>query len=140
MKEIKTYFGATLYAEELSHDRHYADREDETKIKFFDSREKYLDYFEVSTLEELAEFNNTTPEIVLNNFVNAIEECQNIETLLNFVFALDWHFCSTNWQAVAEWMIREECYFDTDNVTEEDVLSHDCVNVIGDYIIVVAEC
>ena len=140
MKEIKTHFGATLYAEELSHDRHYADREDETKVKFFDSRKKYLDYFEVSTLEELAEWENTTPEVVLNNFVKAIEHCLDIETLLNFTFGLDWHFCSTNWQAVAEWMVREKCYFDTDDVTKEDVLNHDCVNIIGDYIIVVAEC
>jgi hypothetical protein len=140
MKTIKTHFGATLYTEELSHDRHYADREDESKVKFFDSRKKYLDYFEISTLEELAEWQNSTPEIVLGNFVETIEHCQDIETLLNFVFVLDWHFCSTSWKAVADWMVREKCYFDTDDVTEEDILTHDCVNVIGDYIIVVAEC
>ena len=140
MKEIKTRFGAILYVEELSHDRHYADREDEMKVKFFDSRKKYLDYFEVSTLKELAEWKNTTPEVVLNDFVESIEQCQNLETLLNFILALDWHFCSTSWKTVADWMVCEECYFDIDNVTEEDILNHDCVNVIGDYIIVVAEC
>ena len=139
MKEIKTKFGATLYVEELSHDRHYADREDETKIKFFDTKEKYLDYFEVETLEDLAEDKKSTPEAVLESFVKEIEECDSIEKLLDYNFGIVWYFYAKNWRTVADWMIAEGCYFDTNDVSEQDILNHVCTNIIGDYIVVVEE-
>lgn len=139
MKEIKTKFGATLYVEELSHDRHYADREDETKIKFFDSQKKHLDYFEVETLEELAEDKKSTPEAVLNHFVGEIENCDSVEKLLDYQFCIVWYFYAKDWRTVADWMLKEGCYFDKEDVSEQDVLDHVCTAIIGDYIVVVQE-
>lgn len=140
MKEFKTKFGATLYVEDLSHDRHHADREDEDYIKFFDSRKKYIDCFAVSTIEENAAYENVTPEVFLKNYVATLEGCESIEKLLETI-GIGWYFCSKDWKSIAKYMLNEGVYFDAEkkDVTESDVLTHVCVRVFGDWIAVVEE-
>ena len=50
MKEIKTKFG-TIYIEEWEFDRHKPwQREEEDRIKIFDSNENYLDHFSADSI------------------------------------------------------------------------------------------
>lgn len=140
MKEFKTKFGATLFVEELSHDRHYADREDENFIKFFDSKERYVDCLEVATIEENAAYEEVMPEVFLDNYVAALESCESIEDLLETI-GIGWYFCSKEWKSVAKYMFNEGVYFDAEkkDIAESDILTHVCVRVFGDWIVVVEE-
>lgn len=140
MKEFKTKFGATLFVEEPSHDRHHADREDENFIKFFDSKERYVDCLEVATIEENAAYEEVMPEVFLDNYVAALENCESIEDLLETI-GIGWYFCSKDWKSIAKYMLDEGVYFDAEkkDVTESDILTHVCVRVFGDWIVVVEE-
>ena len=139
MKKIKTKFGATIYVEELSHDRHYADREDETKIKFFDTKERYLNYFEVDTIKENAECEGISPEQWLDNYTKVLADCDTVTALLREM-GVEWVYISPDWKAVAAYMFHNE-YFDQDErVSSKDLLENEWVNVIGDQYVVIAEC
>lgn len=139
MKEVKTIFGAIIHVEELSHDRHHADREDETKIKFFDSKERYLDYFEVETIEENATFEGITPEEWLDKYVNTLESCETVEELCE-AMGLEWYFMSTNWKAVVSYMLENGYLDEGEQISREKLLENEWVNIIGETYVVIAEC
>ena len=139
MKEIKTKFGATIYAEELSHDRHYADREDESKIKFFDSNKRYLDYFETSTIEENALTEGLTPEEWLDNYVKELESCKTITDLCD-TMGFAWAYIASDWRAVAAYMVENGYLSDNIQPSVEAILDNEWVNVLGEKYIVITEC
>ena len=62
MKAIETKFG-TIYIEEWEYDRHKPwQREEEDRVKIFDSNENYIDYLSAELVEENAEYDEAKNE------------------------------------------------------------------------------
>lgn len=133
MREIKTKFGP-LFIEEYAFDHHIpGQREEEDRIKIFDSEKRYLDYFMVEYLEEAAEINGHSPEKELQLYIDHLERCNTIEDLVDNSVAEGYEFITTDWKKVAE-------YFDAEKyTTEESLLDNEWVNKIGNYYVVVSE-
>lgn len=74
MKEIKTKFGK-LYIEDFEYDRHKPwIREEEDRIKLYDSKGRYFDYFPMTETVTKEEY---------SGYINFIETSPNIKYLLD---------------------------------------------------------
>ena len=78
MRKIKTNFG-TLYVE------FFNNREEEDRIKIFDSNKRYLDYFCIEYLEEHAKMNNCTKSQQLNKYLNGLKQCSGVKNALHYL-------------------------------------------------------
>ena len=135
MREINTKFGK-LYIDEFTDDRHTG--RDESKIKLYDSYEKYMDYFEIETFYELAETNERTPEEELEVYIQSLEECDTIERLLENTITEGYELVKQSWKEVAEHL--ELAYRRDEARMFQEVINNEWVNIVGDYYIVVFEC
>ena len=132
MKQINTKFGI-LYIEEWEFDHHKPwQREEEDRVKIFDSNKNYLDYFSVESIEESAEFEGITPQDVLNELINQMEDFDTIHGLLDWL-GLNDDLITTDRVVVENYLH----YFDMDD--DSDIEENEWVNKIGDYYIVVSE-
>lgn len=86
MIKIETKFG-TIYMEEWV-DHHRADREDQSKIKLFDSEENYLDYWESDSIIEGARNIHQSPQTFLKRYMNKLRKAKTIEELFE-CFGID---------------------------------------------------
>ena len=132
MKQINTKFGI-LYIEEWEFDHHKPwQREEEDRVKIFDSNERYLDYFSAESIEESAEIEGITPQDVLNEYINKMEHFDTIQGLLDWL-GLNDDLITTDRVVVENYLH----YFDMDD--DSDIEENEWVNKIGDYYIVVSE-
>lgn len=132
MKEIKTKFG-TIYIEEWEFDRHKpCQREEEDRVKIFDSNERYLDYFSADSIEENAEYDNITPQELLDKYAS---DFANIETIEEFLdeLGIEYDLITKDRVEVVNYLLD----FNVDD--DSDIEENECVNKIGDYYIVVSE-
>ena len=93
MRKIKTNFG-TLYVE------FFNNREEEDRIKVFDSDKRYLDYFCIEYLEEHAKMNNCTKSQQLNKYLNGLKQCSGIKNMLNYL-GINYLKISHYWYVIA---------------------------------------
>lgn len=121
MLEVVTKFGK-IYIEELYN------REENDRIKIFDSNKDYLDYYSMETINYIAERRNITMEEVLQIEIEKIRQCDDIECLIMMLVS-EWEMYSKEWANVAKLL-------EIDSLTE---VSNDYVNKIGDYYIVIME-
>ena len=135
MRAIKTKFG-TIYIEEWEFDHHKPwQREEEDRVKIFDSNENYLDYFSAELLEENAEDEGITPQELLDNHASMLINAKTIEDLLDML-DLDYEFVGTKDETIA--YLHDELNWD---LPREDYnpLDNEWINKIGDYYIVVCD-
>lgn len=117
MREIKTKFGK-LYIEDLEYDRHKPwMREEEDRIKLYDSKFKYFDYFIVTDTFTKEEY---------ENYIRSIQTSPNIEWLLDLL--------GINYELVTKNKKEAQDYLD-----DNDIENNEWVNIIGDYYIIIAE-
>ena len=116
MKQINTKFGP-IFMEDFSC------REDETKIKIFDSEKRYLNYYEAESFDN---------EDELNDLVKEIEKYDDIEKLANLLFD-GYEFLTACWKEMIDHLELEDCY------TPADLLENEFINKIGNYYIAVTE-
>lgn len=137
MKQIDTKCG-TLYIEEWEFDRHKPwQREEEDRIKIFDSNERYLDYLSAELVEENAEYEHITPQELLDQHANKLASASTIEDLLDML-DVEYDFITTSIEALIIYF--EEAHdCDSEPPTKEEILNNEWVNKIGDYYIVVSE-
>lgn len=135
MKTIETKFG-TIYIEEWGFDRHKPwQREEEDRVKIFDTNENYLDYLSAELVEENAEYENITPQELLDNHANKLASAPTIEDLLDML-DIEFEFVGTKEETITylhdvlNWNLPNEDYNPLDN---------EWINKIGDYYIVVCE-
>ena len=135
MKAIETKFG-TIYIEEWAYDRHIpALREEEDRVKIFDSNENYLDYLSAELVEENAEYEHITPQELLDNHASKLANAKTIEDLLDML-DVEYEFVGPKEETIAylhnelNWDLPREDYNPLDN---------EWINKIGDYYIVVSE-
>lgn len=132
MREINTKFGR-LYIDELTDTER-----DESKIKIYDSYKQYMDYLELETLYEMAEVNGNTPEKELNDYIKCLEDCDIIESLVEYAITIEYELITQNWKEVAEHL--GIAYKRDEARMFQEVVKNEWVNIIGDHYIVVFEC
>lgn len=136
MKAIETKFG-TIYIEEWVFDCHDdADlREEDDRVKIFDTNINYLDYLSAELVEENAEYEHITPQELLDNHASKLANAETIEDLLDML-DVEFEFVGTKDETIAylhnelNWDLPREDYNPLDN---------EWINKIGDYYIVVSE-
>ena len=86
MNKIETKFG-TIYIEEWIFDCHDdADlREEEDRVKIYDTNMNYLDYLSSELVEENAEYEHITPQELLDNHASKLANAKTIEDLLDML-------------------------------------------------------
>jgi hypothetical protein len=81
MKEIKTKFGV-IYIEDLEYDHHRPTmREEEDRIKIFDSDMRYMDYWSMETLYEQADMTNQSLEAVYEEIIKRYERADSLDAI-----------------------------------------------------------
>ena len=100
MKQINTKFG-TLYIEEWEFDRHKPwQREEEDRVKIFDSNENYIDHLSAELVEENAEYEHITPQELLDKHASKLANAKTIEDLLDML-DVDYEFVGTKDETIA---------------------------------------
>lgn len=130
---LETKFG-TLYLESLKWDRHNKyDREEEDRIKVYDSNHNYLDYWCYEILLDECKDNNILEEEAYEEIITYyLKPYKNLKKFLN-EFGIDYDFIGT----------KDECYkYILENWTVDDNIDLDNFewsNRIGDYYILIRE-
>ena len=129
LQAIKTKFG-TVYIEELN-----SEREEEDRIKVFDSEKKYMDYFSIETINNWSKANNTTLEEEYQSIIKYIEESDTIERLVTIISHL-YDLITVDWFEAADYLGIDH---PSKHVVLEELYNNEFVNKIGNYYIVVCE-
>ena len=131
---LETQFG-TLYLESLKWDRHNMyDREEEDRIKVYDSNHNYLDYWSYEILLDECKDNNISEEEAYEEIVGYyLKPYKDLDEFLDN-FGIDYDLVGT----------KEECYqYMRENWGKEysdiDLDNFEWANRIGDYYILIRE-
>jgi hypothetical protein len=127
--QIKTKIGF-IYVEPL-----VGTREEEDRIKIFDSDTNYIDYIPVETLITSAAEQSITVEEEYSIRLKAFREAETIRDLMNLI--------SQNWISIVTNPFDLEEKLDIKYVDEKralhEILNNDCVNKVGQYYILMEE-
>lgn len=125
MHKINNKYLGNFYIEELEN------REEQDRVKLYDSDEKYLDYL------PLERYDDTDPtfEEQYNGYIEMLESFETIEELLDWL-ACDYEFFSTK-EATIQYL-HEELNWDLPS-EGYDPLDNEWVNRIGDIYVVISE-
>ena len=135
MKQINTKFG-TLYIEEWEFDCHKPlQREEEDRVKIFDSNKNCIDYESAELVEENAEYEHITPQELLDKHASKLANAKTIEDLLDML-DIDYEFVGTKDETIA--YLHNELNWDLPS-EDYNPLDNEWVNKIGDYYIVVSD-
>ena len=123
MRAIETKFG-TIYIEDLVYDRHCPGmREEEDRIKIFDSNQNYMDEWSMDILYERAEDENKTLIEVYQDLIKFYEEADDIDAL----DIPDVCFMTDDVAKFALFM-KVDGYLDNDNLT--DIIIYNGMNTL----------
>ena len=107
----------------------FDEREEEDRVKIYDSDENYLDYLPLDQID----VDDTPIEEQYNNYVEMLEQFKTIEEMMDWLVC-DCEFIGKKSEAIkyvlTEWNLPDE---------ETDPLDNDWVNRIGDTYIIVSE-
>lgn len=122
MKKINNNYLGTFYIEELEN------REEQDRVKLFDSDENYLDYLPLEI------YDDTYPTLdQYNGYIEMLESFETVPDLMDWIVC-DCDFIGNKSEAIkfvlTEWNLPDE---------ECDPLDNEWVNRIGDVYIVVSE-
>ena len=110
------------------------------KIRIYDSRREYLGYIESEYVYDAAYENNTTPEKVLESFIQELEASSSIENLVDLLIGDECELITSCCAVVAKHIFGyDEIPSKQERKILRQVLSNDFVNLIGDWYIVVKE-
>lgn len=127
--QIKTNFGF-IYVEPL-----VGTREEEDRVKIFDSDTNYIDYISVETLLTFAAEQNITVEEEYSIRLKAFREAEAINDLMDLI--------SQNWISIVDNPFELEDKLDIKYTDEKralhEILNNDCVNKIGQHYILMEE-
>lgn len=137
MKTINTKFG-TIYIEELEYDRHCpAKREEEDRIKIFDSNKNYMDYWSMELLYDQSETYEQTLERVYQSIIHRYEQADNLDAICPDIrFSTNDVVKFALFMKVDEYLDIEDqdlitMIFHNPDKLEELVIKHEWVNKIG---------
>lgn len=129
LHQIKTKFGF-IYVEPL-----VGTREEEDRVKIFDSDTNYIDYIPVDTLLASAAEQSITVEEEYVKRLKAFREAESISDLMDLI--------SQNWISIVENPFDLEEKLDIKYVDEKralhEILNNDYVNKVGQHYILMEE-
>ena len=125
MRKINNNYLGTFYIEELEN------REEQDRVKLYDSDEKYLDYLPLESYD----IDDPTFEEQYDGYVEMLESFETIEEPLDWLVC-DYEFFSTK-DATIQYL-HEELNWDLPS-KNYNPLDNEWVNRIGDIYIVVSE-
>lgn len=125
MRKINNNYLGTFYIEELEN------REEQDRVKLYDSDEKYLDYLPLESYD----IDDPTFEEQYDGYVEMLESFKTIEELLDWLVC-DYEFFSTK-DATIQYL-HEKLNWDLPS-EDYNPLDNEWVNRIGDIYIVVSE-
>lgn len=129
LKEVNTPVG-TIYIED------FLFREEDDRIKIYDSDKKYLDYISLETIEEEANKNHCFCIKVIERYMKNMKKCSTLAELLDCIVYI-WDEYSVDWEVIADRLV-ERIENQINSVGE--LLENEWVNRIGDYYILMPEC
>lgn len=107
----------------------FDEREEEDRVKIYDSDENYLDYLPLDQID----VDDTPIEEQYNNYIEMLESFKTIEEMMDWLVC-DCEFIGKKSEAIkyvlTEWNLPDE---------ETDPLDNEWVNRIGDTYIIVSE-
>ena len=133
---VNTYFGPIYIDEPYS----FSHREDESKVKLYDSNGKYLDYIEYETICYEAGDTGDDDQLVgwMEEFLTKIQSIEEVVPLLCEICGWDEYF--SDWKQTANHLALSTGHL----YTEDEVLEDDYVNVLSNgketIYIVIPEC
>lgn len=130
LQSVETKFG-TIYIETL-----IGEREEEDRIKIYDSLKRYMNYIETEWIEDRAKVFGNTMEEELASYIGEMPECLAIKELVLYL-GVEYELVTKDLEEAASYM-RSFCI--DEYHSEDELLTNEWVNKIGDYYIVVSEC
>lgn len=128
LKEVNTLVG-TIYIED------FLFREEDERIKIYDSDKKYLDYISIDTIMDWSEKYHCSCVTILEEYIKYLEKCSTVEKLFEGLGVKCIEY-SVEWKVVADKLV-EDSEHQINSVME--LLDNDFVNQIGDYYIYISE-
>jgi len=128
LREVKTPVG-TIYIE------NFFFREEDERIKIYDSNRKYLDYISLDTIMDWSENHPCSCVTILEEYIKYLEKCSTVEKLFEGLGIKCVEY-SVEWKVVADKLV-EDSEYQINSVME--LLDNDFVNQIGDYYIYISE-
>lgn len=145
MKQVNTKYG-TIYIEDLEYDRHRPNwREEEDRIKIFDSDKNYMDCWHMDTLEDFARTENKTLEEVYQDIIRRYEDAEYLDEICP-----DVRFDTDDIEKFVLFM-KVDGYLDIENQDlifdifhnpdklREHIKGHEWVNRIGNHYLLIEE-
>lgn len=129
LKEIRTKWGS-IYIEEL-----FSKREEEERIKIYDSNKKYMDYFDVEHLQNCADEMKHSLRWEYCTRIQNLIETEYIEDLAQLIYS-DLHasFITKNWKEGADFL-----KINISHCTLTEFKENEYVNQIGDYYVILSD-
>ena len=124
LQTIKTNYG-TFYIEKIGF------QEEKERIKIYDSKQRYIDYFDMEDVEDVAEIHCMSPEEYMADTIHKMKNLKSVEELMEYL-CVSWECMSDDWKDIANYLSPEN-----PEKTEKDLWENEWINVIGDYYIVV---
>lgn len=124
LQTIKTNYG-TFYIEKIGF------QEEKERIKIYDSKQRYMDYFDMEDVEDVAEIHCMSPEEYMADTIHKMKNLKSVEELMEYL-CVSWECMSDDWKDIANYLSPEN-----PEKTEKDLWENEWINVIGDYYIVV---
>lgn len=125
MRKINNNYLGTFYIEELEN------REEQDRVKLYDSDEKYLDYLSLERYDDT----DPTEEEQYNGYIEMLESFKNV------LYLMDWLVCDCEFIGNKDQTIKylhEELNWDLPS-EDYNPLDNEWVNRIGDIYIVISE-
>lgn len=128
LREVKTPVG-------IIHIENFFFREEDERIKIYDSDKKYLDYISMDTIMDWSEKYHCSCVTILEEYIKYLEKCSTVEKLFEGLGVKCIEY-SVEWKVVADKLV-EDSEHQINSVIE--LLDNDFVNQIGDYYIYISE-
>lgn len=128
LREIKTPLGI-VYIENILF------REEDERVKIYDSNKKYLDYISMETIFDGAEDHHCSFITIFEEYIKYLGKCSTVEKLFEGLGIKCVEY-SVEWKVIADKLV-EDSEHQINSVME--LLDNDFVNQIGDYYIYISE-
>ena len=125
MRKINNNYLGNFYIEELEN------REEQDRVKLYDSDEKYLDYLPLERYDDT----DPTEEEQYQGYIEMLESFKNVPDLMEWLVS-SWEFIGDKDQTIK--YLHEELNWDLPS-EDYNPLDNEWVNRIGDIYIVISE-
>ena len=127
MRKINNIYLGNFYIEELEN------REEQDRVKLFDSDENYLDYLPLEVYDE----SDPSLEEQYTEYIKMLESFKTVKDLMDWLY-ICYTFIGSKEEVVTKWNeIYDYCNWKMNN--DKDIEDNEWINRIGDVYILITE-